>query len=225
MRELTGLPGIAETALTEALVNRLPQNVAEAPWSVRCRAMMWLGRAGRSARAALPPALAGAPALAVVGGFVRYAATPVGPYDEVLGLIASRAGRTPFGTVAFMSVDSEASLVGGRTNWAMPKTLASFRGDIGRRMVASGRDGWRWSVAAQATALGPEFPMRSSGLVRQEFPDRSLRESRLEFRGTARVAWVGVGVDSDAGLAGWLRPGGHIGLVISRAEFTLGPAS
>lgn len=224
-RQLTGLPGIAETALTEALVARLPQDPAEAPWSVRCRAMMWLGRAGRSARAALPPALAGSPALVVLGGFVRYSASPVGPYDEVLGLVASRAGRRPFGTVAFMSVDSEASLVGGRANWAMPKTLASFRGDIERRMAASSRDGWEWHIAARARPLGPVFQMRSSGPVRQEFPDRSVREARLAFRGTARAAWVGVGVTSEAGLAGWLRPGGHLGLVMSRAEFTLGPAT
>ncbi|MGH3411908.1 MAG: acetoacetate decarboxylase family protein [Marmoricola sp.] len=223
--ELTGLPGIAETILTEALVDRLPDNRAEAPWSVQCRAMMWLGRGGAAARSALSPALSRSSALAVVGGFVRYSATPVGPYDEVLGLVASRDGRNPFGTVAFMSVDSEESLVGGRTNWAMPKTLASFTGEIDREMTASASDGPQWTVGAHAHSLGPELPLHSTGQARQEFADGSVRASRLEFRGTARPALVTVAVSSHGDLARWLRPGRHPGVVISHAEFTLGAAS
>ena len=72
----------------------------------------------------------GSPGLLTVGGFVRYTDTPVGAYDEVLGMIGSRTGLRPWGNVAFMSVNSESSLVGGRTNWAMPKTLARFDGEL-----------------------------------------------------------------------------------------------
>jgi hypothetical protein len=104
--ELTGLRGVPERALSQALVATLPRNQAPAPWECRCSALVTLG------------------------AFVRYTDTPVGAYDEVLGIIGSRTGLRPWGNVAFMSVDSESSLVGGRTNWAMPKTLARFDGAV-----------------------------------------------------------------------------------------------
>ena len=72
----------------------------------------------------------------MIGGMVRYLETPVGPYDEVLGMVGSRTGLRPWGSVAFMSVDSEPSLVGGRSNWAIPKTLGSFDGIGTPRAVA-----------------------------------------------------------------------------------------
>ena len=80
--ELTGVRGVPESVLSQALVATLPRNEAPAPWQCRCSALLWLGRGGRAAAAALPPALAGSPALATLGAFVRYADTPVGTYDE-----------------------------------------------------------------------------------------------------------------------------------------------
>ncbi len=225
--ELAGLAGIPESSLSEALIARLPANEAPAPWECRCSAVMWLDRGGRAAAAALPPALAGSPALATVGGFVHYTDTPVGPYDEVLGMIASRTALRPWGNVAFMSVDSPASLVGGRTNWAMPKSLARFDGEPGadRVISATGDDEFEWSVGASVRTLGPAVPVRMSSTARQQFGDGRIGESALTFRGRARPAAVTVKVSSAGALHYWLRPGRHLGVVVERATFTLGRPS
>ena len=222
--ELTGVAGVPETAISDALLARLPANDSPAPWECVCEAVVWFGRAGAAARQALPPALRGtAPALAVVGAMVRYLETPVGPYDEVVGMVASRTGMRPWGSVAFMSVDSEPSLVGGRTNWAMPKTLGTFEGAVGdrERFAASGADETRWQVSATPRTWGPAVPVRLAGAARQEFPGRLVGESALQARGRLRPALVEVDVDSDGPLPGWLRPGRHLGAVVERATFTL----
>jgi Acetoacetate decarboxylase (ADC) len=222
--ELTGVAGVPETAVSDALLQRLPANGSPAPWECVCEAVVWFGHGGRAARQALPPALREVAAgLAVVGGIVRYLETPVGPYDEVLGMVGSRTGLKPWGSVAFMSVDSEPSLVGGRANWAMPKTLGTFAGDIGngRAITAAGADENRWRVSATPRVLGPAVPVRSRALARQEFPGGVVGDSALRARGRVRPAVVTVTVESDGLLAAWLRPGRHLGAVVERATFTL----
>src|SRR4051812_426354 len=184
--ELSGVAGVPETTLGEELLARLPGNAAPAPWTVEAKAVVWCARGSAAATEALPPALrGGASGLAVVGGIVRYASTPVGPYDEVFGLVGSRTGVKPWGSVAFMSVDSEASLVGGRAHWAMPKTLGEFTGQVGggRTMTATGAEGSAWQVTARPTTYGPLLPMRSRGLCRQEFPGGRVGDSLMRGRG------------------------------------------
>lgn len=222
--ELTGLRGVPETVLSQALVAGLPLNQSQAPWECRCSAVIWLGRGGRAAAAALPPALSGRRALATVGSFVRYLDTPVGPYDEVLGLVGSHTGVRPWGNVAFMSVDSQSSLVGGRTNWAMPKTLATFEGAPanGQTMVGTGADEVAWSVRATPRVVGPAVPLKTKGTARQEFSDGRIGDSLLTFAGRVRPAIVTVDVTSQGPLASWLRPGRHLGAVVDEATFTLG---
>ena len=222
--ELTGVAGVPETAISDALLARLPANDSPAPWECVCEAVVWFGRGGAAARQALPPALRDrAPALAVVGAMVRYLETPVGPYDEVLGMVASRTGIKPWGSVAFMSVDSEASLVGGRTNWAMPKTLGTFDGVVGdgETFFAAGADQTRWRVSATPRTRGPVVPVRVAGAARQEFPGHRVGESALHARGRLRPALVEVDVDSEGPLPDWLRPGRHLGAVVEWATFTL----
>lgn len=222
--EIAGVPGVPETALSDELVARLPENLAPAPWDARCRGLVWNGRGGSAARQALPPALRGARAFASVGGFVRYEYTPVGTYDEVFGMVVSADGAKSWGNVAFMAVDSETSLVGGRTNWSMPKTLAQFEGAIGRGQTMSAwSDGpIRWRVEATAVRVGPRLKVRSNQPSRQEFPDGTVRDSHMAARAVIRPALVRVEVVSDGPLASWLRPGLHLGAVIESAEFTLG---
>jgi hypothetical protein len=222
--ELTGVAGVPETALSEALLATLPPNESEAPWTVNCSAVLWTVRPTRAAAEALPPSLRGGRGVVVVGGVVRYLETPVGPYDEVFGIVMSGYGRQALGTVTFMAVDSPESLVGGRTNWAMPKTLAAFEGGIGsgQTVVATGQDGLGWRVSARPRVLGPSLPVRSRAVTRQEFPGGILGDSRLRARGTARPALVDVEVESDGPLAGWLRRGKHLGAVADHVTFTLG---
>lgn len=222
--ELTGLRGVPETALSEALVATLPGNEAPAPWECHCSALLWLGRGGRAAAGALPPALGGSPALATVGAFVRYTDTPVGAYDEVLGMVASRTGLRPWGNVAFMSVDSQTSLVGGRTNWAMPKTLARFNGELGDGQLITGEGSGEvsWSVSATPRVKGPAIPLKLKSTARQQFADGRVGDSELVFAGKVRPALVTVGVSSAGPLPTWLRSGLHVGIFIDRATFTLG---
>ncbi|CBL45864.1 hypothetical protein HDN1F_22810 [gamma proteobacterium HdN1] len=222
--ELTGLRGVPETALSEALIATLPINQTPAPWECRCSALLWLGRGGRNAALALPPALSNSPALATVGGFVRYSQTPVGPYDEVLGLVGSWSGLQPWGHVAFMSVDSQASLVGGRTNWAMPKTLARFDGELadGKHFTGSGADLVAWSVSAKPRVFGPAIPLKAKGKARQQFSDGRIGESLLTFAGKIRPAFVTTSVSSAETLPTWLRSGKHIGVFVEDATITLG---
>lgn len=222
--ELTGLKGVPETVLSEVLAAGLPGNEAPAPWECHCSALMWAGRGGRAAAAALPSALAGSPALAAAGGFVRYTDTPVGSYDEVLGMIASRTGLKPWGHVAFMSVDSESSLVGGRTNWAMPKTLARFDGKLagGNLITATGADQLSWSVSAKPRTIGPAIPLKTKLTARQQFADGRVGDSLLTFAGRLRPALVTVGVSSAETLPTWLRPGLHLGVFVEDVTFTLG---
>lgn len=109
--ELAGVAGVPETTLSDGLLARLPDEVPPAPWTCEAEAVVWYARGSAAATEALPPALRGsASGLAVVGGIVRYASTPVGPYDEVFALVGSRSRLQPWGSVAFMAVDSEASL-------------------------------------------------------------------------------------------------------------------
>ena len=222
--ELTGVAGVPETALSDALVARLPEEVPPAPWTCEARAVVWYARGSAAATEALPPSLRrSASGLAVVGGVVRYSSTPVGPYDEVFGLVGSRTGIRPWGSVAFMSVDSEASLAGGRGNWAMPKTLGTFTGEVGsgQTLTASGADASTWRISVRPTAYGPRLPMRSRGRCRQEFPDGRLGESLMNGRGRIRLALVDVEVESDGPLPTWLRPGRHVGAVVESASFSM----
>jgi hypothetical protein len=186
--------------------------------------LLWLGRGGRAAAAALPPALADSPGLVTVGGVVRYTDTPVGAYDEVLGMIGSRTGLRPWGNVAFMSVNSESSLVGGRTNWAMPKTLARFDGELanGRRFTGNGTDQLSWTVSATPRIAGPAVPLKTKATARQQFADGRVGDSLLTFSGRMRPAFVTVGVSSAGPLRTWLRPGLHLGAFVEDATFTLG---
>lgn len=221
--ELTGVAGVPETALGADLVARLPDEVPPAPWTCDARAVIWYARGSAAATEALPPALRrSSSGLAVVGGIVRYASTPVGRYDEVFGLVGSRSGVRPWGSVAFMAVDSEASLVGGRRNWAMPKTLAWFTGEIGsdRSVTAADAEGG-WRVTARPTAYGPVLPMRTRGRCRQEFPDGRVGDSSMKGRGRIRLAVVSVGVESEQSLPRWLRPGRHLGAVVESATFSI----
>ncbi len=60
--------------------------------------------------------------------FLRYTASSVGPYDELLWLQPFQRG--PSGRAHHVSaifVSSEASVRGGRANWGLPKELAVFR--------------------------------------------------------------------------------------------------
>jgi|SRR3712207_6240277 len=200
--------------LDEATAALLPAEVPGPPWRCRCDAIVWLSRRRRDG-------------LACLGALIAYRATPVGEYREVLGLTvlpglpASIRELLPPLTVPFIAVDSPASIAGGRRNWALPKELGGFTGDPSRHaMTATGQG---WSVTARARPLGPSLPARFTGRLIQPWPDGTPRQA-TGF-GRARVRLAAVRVEVDGRPARWLRPGRHLGFLVSDADFTLAPAA
>lgn len=223
--DLGAVPGVTECRLAAATIAELPDESPPAPWAdCRLTSIVWLSRGGRAAaRAAGPANPARGRGLAVVGGMVSYSSTPVGRYHEVFGTIGLRAGRRLRGTIPFMAVDSRASLVGGRTNWSLPKTLARFTGEPGDAVMTAEGDGW--TVRVRARPYGPAFPIPMSGRIVQPWPDGTLRSASLAGSGRGRSAIVTVEIESEGDLASWLRPGRHLGTVITEAGFTMQPAA
>jgi hypothetical protein len=222
--DLQAVPGVAECRLPAATVAELPATAPVAPWrDLRLTSILWLTRGGRTAgRAAGAANRSHGRALAVIGGLISYSDTPVGPYHEVLGAVGLRAGRTVRNTVPFMAVDSTASLVGGRTNWSLPKTLARFTGEPADGEMTAHGEGW--AVRVRARPYGPSVPIPMSGRIVQAWPDGQLRSAALAGKGRGRSAIVTVEVESDGELPSWLRPGRHLGAVVSQASFTMEPA-
>src|SRR5215210_2662715 len=124
-----------------------PLVVPPPPWDSTIEAVLWWQRSGPAVRAALPAPLQGSAVLGItIGGLISYRTGPVGPYRELFAApLLLRRGR-PVAHVAFMAVDSAASMAGGRGNWALPKVLAGFDPDPARsgRTIVSGDD---WSAA------------------------------------------------------------------------------
>ncbi|MCW4354887.1 acetoacetate decarboxylase family protein [Hoyosella sp. YIM 151337] len=226
IQELVRVPGVPESDVDPGVASRLGPNLAPAPWKCSAQSVLWFGRGGRAATKALAPELARShKGLSVVGGMVHYTDTPVGSYGEVFGAVAVRRGHRIVGTVPFMSVDSETSLVGGRSNWSLPKTLSSFEGAPvpGATMVARGSS---WTVHATARPLGPAIPLIPLTIsLAQQWPDGVVRHAPMRAWGRARPALVTVEVDAGKSLSGWLRPGRHAGLILESMEFTLGVSS
>jgi hypothetical protein len=227
--ELVAVPGVAESRLEPTVASGLPDEAPAAPWDCAGAGIVWLARGGQAALEAAGPAVAKGrhPAL-MVGGVITYARTPVGGYSEVFAGVALRRGADLAVSIPFMAVDSPVSVVGGRQNWSLPKVLARFSGTPSARS-ASGRttmtaegDGWRVRVTARPSAL--RLPVRTTGLVVQEWPDGVVRSARLTGRARCRPAVVSVEIDSRDGLGRWLRTGRHLGAVLTDARFTLSAA-
>ncbi len=218
--ELLAVPGVPESVLDAATAAELPADAPVAPWECTSSGIVWLCRGGRAALAAAGPGAAGAgKAAVVIGGMISYRSTPVGEYREVFGGVGLRRGRDVAVTIPFMAVDSRDSVVGGRQNWSLPKVLARFTGEpAGHAMTAEGPG---WSVRVTARPIGPRLPVKTTGRVVQAWPDGEVRSAVLSGRARSRPALVTVEVDSDTGLPSWLRPGRHLGAIMSDTTFTL----
>jgi hypothetical protein len=186
-------------------------------------ALLWWHPATPEARAALPAALAPRAGLAVtVGGLISYRRGPVGPYREVFGCPVLLRGGLPLTHVAFMAVDSAASVAGGRSNWALPKVMARFEGDPGRpgRVRASG-DGWE--IAAMAAARPRRLPAWGLAACAQAWPDGAVRTFMVRLRGWARLASVEVEHGRPSPPAAWLRAGRHPAVLVSGRQVVSAP--
>lgn len=204
--DMIDLRGVPQTTLADDVAAGLPAEAPAAPWHTAMRAVVWQTLPSRAAREAAGP-VPGRAAL-VLGGMISYDETPVGPYDEIVGVVGMLSGQA---TVPFIAVDSPASVVGGRTNWALPKTLARFTGTPSTGMTATGEG---WSVRVTVHALGLAIPFRTKGRLLQPWPGGEVRHTRVRMSGKARPALVRVHVTAEPTLSGWLRGGWHLGAVL-----------
>jgi Acetoacetate decarboxylase (ADC) len=200
------------------------------PWRVSSHALIWAARADKRARRAIQALVpeevsAGATPIATLGALIRYLDTPVGPYSEIIGAIIYRRGGTVFSHIPFIAVDSPASVVAGRTNWALPKTLASFEGQPaqGIPMIATGGD---WRVEATPTAGRLALPLLVPRLLAmvQLGPHRTVYSVRPSSYGLVRPARADVRVGAGPTLSDWFPTGSCPG-VLGRMTMVLGPAS
>jgi hypothetical protein len=200
---------------------RASDSIPGAPWHSTVDALLWLHPATADARGVLPQGLASGPGI-TIGGLIAYRDGPVGPYNEVFGAPVMLRGAPLLSHVAFMAVDSQRSVAGGRRNWALPKVSATFGGDPGRPgpVVASG-DGWALSVTTAARAR--RFPFAATFRCSQLWPDGEQREFSVRMRGRARLARAAVRHVSDSSLRGWLADGDHLAVLISGSQDVSGP--
>jgi Acetoacetate decarboxylase (ADC) len=227
------LPGVPESALDDATAAALPPASPPAPCAVRAEAVVWWHRAAPGAGGHVAPALRGARALPVtVGAFVSYASSPVGPYHEILACpVLPLDGPVPTAHVPFIAVDSPASAMGGRVNWALPKTLASFAWSRpadapaagGLAVEARSAGPVAWSVSARVRRRPRRLPVAVSFCARQAGADGAPWQTAVRLHGRVQAARVDVDCSGPT-LPDWLRAGRHAGLVVPRAHVVVDAA-
>ncbi len=113
---------------------------------------------------------------------VNYASSPVGPYlEHALSVPTWRGPR-----VVQMSVNLEASKIGGRTIWGYPKTLESldWQSD-GERLIFR-----RENQEFRLRFWGPTFPIASPFWTIQTLNGADVRVP-AQLKATARLAFRG----------------------------------
>lgn len=187
-----------------------------APWQSTIDGLLWAHAATPAARAALPSALAHRAGLALtIGGLIAYLDGPVGPYDEIFGAPVMLHGGPMLSHVAFMAVNSQASVAGGRRNWALPKVPASFEVGGARHVVARAED---WEVHVTALARPRRVPFAAACRCAQVWSDGATRDFTVRMRGRARLARVQVRHGARSALSEWLVEGRHVGLVVTGTQ-------
>jgi hypothetical protein len=186
--------------------------------------LLWLHAAARTARGLLPPQLAERAGLPVtIGGLISYRDGPVGPYGEVFGAPVMLRGAPLLSHIAFMAVDSAASVAGGRGNWALPKVLADFDGDPGRPGAVTAR-GDDWALRVTTTARARLLPMAVTMRAAQVWADGEVRTFSVTMRGRAQLARVEVEHLAASPLGDWLVEGRHLAVLVSGRQ-DVSPAS
>lgn len=221
---VTAAVGLPETVLPDSLVAQLPSSAAGAPWHTKCRVMTWLHSVDEAALDTLPPELRSAGISVVAWALVRYADTPVGPYDEVAATLLPADGE--YGHIPFIVVDSLPSIVGGRANWLLPKALAEFDWDdnddavtIRGHLPATPE----WSMRVSFEASGDASPVEVPNHVQQVSTDGEVRSFDGLMTGAMRSAAVTVDGHADGPLSSLLVPGRYDGTMLTDCEFSVGP--
>ncbi|MGX9672901.1 acetoacetate decarboxylase family protein [Mycobacterium sp. HM-7] len=223
-----GAAGVRETELDKSIESSLPPNRAPAPWIGGGHGIWWGRRVSADGAAVLKRQLPetiqrDATPVAVLGFLLNWTDTPVGQYGEIGALVVMRRRYSVFGHVPFIAVDSPASLVGGRDNWAIPKTLATFDGDPGRDAVAS-THGNGFAIRTERRAMGPVLPAAAAKVLRlvQARPDCTLLSSRPTTAMMWRPARFAVAIEAGPELSSWFPQGECSGIVVRAMRASTG---
>lgn len=218
------LPSVPESRLWPAALATLPTSSAPAPWTTQVRAILWAHRATPWRELGEAPSRRTFPL--TVAAAVDYLDTPVGPYSEVFASPRLlRAADLPTLSIPFIAVDSAASVRGGRTEWALPKTLARFvwsrtgAEPSGVRAEAAPDAPAPWWVDVDVVRRSPRFPLAGGLRLAQPWPDGRWRTADVSLRGRARLARVRTAAGGPT-LPRWLLAGTHVGLVVE-GEMTI----
>lgn len=155
---------IPEARLTDKMREQIRKGPdVPSPWDLTSTdgLLIWAMAPRIGGPALLPKEISGgALPLASYGFATRYSQTPVGPYNEISGLLTYARAQNPgmFAHSPFMVVDSPETTKNGRNNWGFPKSLADFTGTprIGETLTASGPG---WSVSVSSRPLLFDVPM------------------------------------------------------------------
>ncbi|AXQ31110.1 hypothetical protein D0B54_21575 [Solimonas sp. K1W22B-7] len=224
--DITAIPGSPESVLSPAMLSQLPASAAPAPWDAQAQAILWWGRPSQQLHSQLTPRMQaqGKPLLSI-GAILRYDDTPVGTYAEVMAVTALRGPRGVFNHCPFIAVDSPASVVGGRANWALAKTLARFEGDAATRAMTAVGESWTVRVSAKSygPALSLNLPLPAATLL-QETADGLLQASLKAGRSRLRLARVTVECSGSDALRAYMPSGHYWGVIAEPFRGWLGPA-
>jgi hypothetical protein len=206
------VPGLPESTLSAEHLAALPPDAPAAPWVCRTRAVFWLQRTRQRPQFDW----LGSPVPVAMGGFVDYLDTPVGPYREVFAGNLLRDGVRPRAQIPFMAVDSVASVAGGRLNWALPKTMATFDVDLPNATGRAEGDGWSISIRPLRSGAAPSrlplpfrTPLAAIGplgtfVIRPRLHGRPVLV-RTRVEGPTLTAWLGSGTHLAVVLDGEMR--------------------
>lgn len=172
-----------------------------APWQLTGNGFIlvyWFSKSFLLNNDLIPPALTanfrGGPSVVVL---VNYHRSDVGPYYELLFMPGrfEHKGRQ-FSSITRIYVSTEASVVNGRKNWAIPKETANFDWQINNDGLENVRVMQGDQTFANFTfqAIGPTLPV-SSGLIPSGWrtlmqpADTHLLFTKLQSSGKVRLAW------------------------------------
>lgn len=219
---VTDAVGLPETHLPADLLARLPESVAGAPWRTKCRVVSWLHPVDAAALAAFPAQIRPESVAVVAWALVRYADTPVGPYDEVAATLMPEDGT---GHIPFIMVDSLPSIVGGRTNWLLPKALAGFTwsdDDLSVAIAPEAPATPAWWIEAKVEPSGDSTPLEMPNRVQQVSTSSEVGVFEGQMSGLLQPATVTVLGHADGPLSALLVPGRYDGTLLTDCEFNVG---
>lgn len=171
------------------------------PWRLRGRMSVSLWRLPAGELPETPegtePVVLGGSGL-IGTAWVEYGPGSVLEYNELLVAVLARRGWRPRVCISQIWVDSEASRLGGRELWAIPKESATF--DMDAWPARARAVGIASANLADRMALPLTWPMRCK-IVQQD--DDGLNESQV--RATSRIVLRSAGWHVEpSGPLGWL---------------------